>query len=1004
MAPFRDLTPNAKHPPDDRSKRKRVDIDLTGENENVIHSTDDDDDDDDEDDDISSLDLPRKKQKTRHATRPTYQIARERQSQPVGSASDQAGAPGLPSSSFGPEQRHQDQRDSWLAEDDADVNEIIESSQDNAEGTEQLQLYGVVNTKIVGVRFYDGFATVNERVLIRREPGNPYDSNAIRVDNVNAEQIGHIPRKIAEKLAKYLDNRWAAFEGSLAGNIREFDCPIGLALYGPHPDTDKGKQLVERMQNDRLPLNVVKEAMRTEKKREKERQQEEKRRLADAHRAALNGVPGFQASAKSQWANRSVPGKDGGDGEDDQAMMHNLLEASQRFNPRDVGRASEKYGADEAWLESLPKADQPSAIQTPMLPHQLQALRWLLDHEDPKLPVAGSKDVVQLWKRHASKAGAFTNLATFHSTTSAPELACGGILADDMGLGKTLEIISLVVADNAKAGRKAGTTLVVSPLSVMSNWTDQISRHVRQSDALKVYVYHGKQAVKMDAADFSQYDVVITTYQTLASDYMPRGKGAKKPSESGLRATGLYSRDWRRIILDEGHSVRNPQSKGAAAVMAVKAKMRWVLTGMPIVNSLKDLYCLLKFVGINGGLERLEIFNSVLVRPLRDGSEGSVDLLKAIMMSFTLRRKKEMAFVDLKLPKLDEYVQRLEFTDRERERYQALADEAKGVMTRFVGDDGNGKSGEFQYLLEILLRMRQCCNHWQLCGERVTNLLSQLSKHSNVALTVEHREALQDVLQVSIESQDDCAVCLEPLHDPVITSCAHPFGRECIARVIESQHKCPMCRAELRDDSCLVEPSNECGDDGRDDEMDLAASSTKLETLLKILEATRKKGDGEKTVVFSQWTRFLDIVQAKLDAGGHRYCRLDGRMNAAQRDSALHALEQDKDCTFMLASLGVCAVGLNLTAANQIILSDTWWAPAIEDQAVDRAHRLGQKRETRVFRLVMDGTIEDSVLGIQEEKRKLMMLAFSERVSKRNAVRQGRLADIQKLLGWEGST
>ncbi|KAK3707763.1 hypothetical protein LTR37_011940 [Vermiconidia calcicola] len=125
-------------------------------------------------------------------------------------------------------------------------------------------------------------------------------------------------------------------------------------------------------------------------------------------------------------------------------------------------------------------------------------------------------------------------------------------------------------------------------------------------------------------------------------------------------------------------------------------------------------------------------------------------------------------------------------------------------------------------------------------------------------------------------------------------------------------------------------------------------------------------------------------------------------MKAHQRDAALRALENDNECTILLASLGVCAVGLNLTAANQIILSDTWWAPAIEDQAVDRVHRLGQTKETRVFRLIMDDSIEENTIRIQQEKRKLMKLAFSEKVGKRDKVQTGRLADIQRLLRGDG--
>ena len=129
-----------------------------------------------------------------------------------------------------------------------------------------------------------------------------------------------------------------------------------------------------------------------------------------------------------------------------------------------------------------------------------------------------------------------------------------------------------------------------------------------------------------------------------------------------------------------------------------------------------------------------------------------------------------------------------------------------------------------------------------------------------------------------------------------------------------------MCRNELKDESCLVYPAHECGDEAADDEMDLNQSSTKLESIMEILAASTDS----KIVIFSQWTRFLDIVQARLDREGYPYCRLDGTMNAAQREKALNALDQDKECKIMLASLGVCAVGLNLTAASQVILSDTW--------------------------------------------------------------------------------
>ena len=136
--------------------------------------------------------------------------------------------------------------------------------------------------------------------------------------------------------------------------------------------------------------------------------------------------------------------------------------------------------------------------------------------------------------------------------------------------------------------------------------------------------------------------------------------------------------------------------------------------------------------------------------------------------------------------------------------------------------------------------------------------MEQIAKQKVVELTPENLKALQDMLSLSIQSQEECAVCLDDLHNPVITPCAHVFGRECIERVIETQKKCPMCRAELKDSSVLVQPANDFGDEARDDSIDFDASSTKLEALIDILKAS--KGTSNKTVVFSQWVCGFELV------------------------------------------------------------------------------------------------------------------------------------------------
>lgn len=266
-----------------------------------------------------------------------------------------------------------------------------------------------------------------------------------------------------------------------------------------------------------------------------------------------------------------------------------------------------------------------------------------------------------------------------------------------------------------------------------------------------------------------------------------------------------------------------------------------------------------------------------------------------------------------------------------------------------------------------------------------------------VPLNDKNRVLLQQALQLYIESQEECPVCMDViLMNPVITHCKHVFCRPCIAKVIETQHKCPMCRAELSEDN-LLDPAPESSGDEVGEEVDRETKSSKTEALLKILQATLKN-DGSKVIIFSQWTSFLSVIQRQLDETGYTYTRVDGSMNTTQRDTAIRALDTDPNTRIMLASLGVCSVGLNLVSADTVVLADSWWAPAIEDQAVDRVHRLGQTRPTTVWRLVMENTVEERVLDIQGKKRELVTKAFQEKEGKKKKTKETRMADILKLL------
>ncbi|PVH97783.1 hypothetical protein DM02DRAFT_657940 [Periconia macrospinosa] len=868
--------------------------------------------------------------------------------------------------------------------------------------------YGTWNTNIVGCRFYRGYATRGEMAFVRREPSNPYDKNAIRVLNVEGTQIGHIPKWAAARLAPYMDRRDLFVEAQISGEKGQYDCPVSLILFGTNEPIARAS-LVNRMRADKIPVNEATALLREEERRRKSEEQAArqaaKQLMSQAYKKGAAVVGSQQGPQYSNSMAEYAGGGSSSQGMAAKPSLQDIISGSERFNPRSAEQIVEEFGIKESDLAAMPRASQPTTLVTQLHDFQLQGLHWLLEKESPRLPAQGTKDIVQLWQRHSHIPNAFTNIATNFSVEN-PALASGGILADDMGLGKTIQVISLIMADR-ELGRRApdttDATLILAPVSVMSNWSTQMQLHVKPEHALRVMFYHGTRKQPITPASIGQFDVVITTFDSVSSEYYSQKSGTLP------RKSGVYSVKWRRVILDEAHGIRNPKAKRTIAVTNLMAQSRWALTGTPIVNNLKDLYSLVRFLRLSGGLDSLEIFHSTIMRPVLAGDARGNKSLQMLMANICLRRKKEMSFIDLRIPELSEYVHKVTLFPHEQEKYNMLDAQAKGTLDLYRNHmGGKDASNMYRHLLEILLRMRQLCNHWKLVGEdRLDSIIKQLEAEGVVDVKDDKtRIALQQILQLSIDSQEECPVCMETLREPVITQCAHVFCTACIERVIEIQHKCPLCRAGLDNlSTTTIKPAKEISapepstqEQIIDKESLEKESSSKLVAMLSILTASAKD-PSNKTIIFSQWTSFLDIIQPHLTEAGFTYARIDGSMTALQRDAALQTFDTSPTCTILLASLAVCSVGLNLVAANQVILSDTWWAPAIEDQAVDRVHRLGQKRETKVFRLVVDGSIEEKVIGIQEDKRRLMSLAFADKQDARKKSRAAGIADFERLLG-----
>ncbi|CAG8659204.1 26364_t:CDS:10, partial [Racocetra persica] len=300
----------------------------------------------------------------------------------------------------------------------------------------------------------------------------------------------------------------------------------------------------------------------------------------------------------------------------------------------------------------------------------------------------------------------------------------------------------------------------------------------------------------------------------------------------------------------------------------------------------------------------------------------------------------------------------------------------------------------------------------------------------------------------------DCPICYDIIDNGIVTACGHVFCLECIKRTIDLENKenvidiedktCPICRSTIKERDFIsldvfIPPKKSEPDDDDPDLPTLAESlkaisssfsgsdaddvlpssekeasekknnfatnntfanapegsfmsSTKIDQLMKELATAQEEEPGCKTIVFSQWTSMLDLVEKPIKEVGYKFCRYDGTMDVKERDNALRKLIQDTEVTIMLVSLKAGGVGLNLTKANRVIMLDCWWNPAVEDQAIDRVHRIGQCKQVIIKRLTIKDTIEDRILILQDKKRELAAGALGE-----GSIKVGRLT-VEDLI------
>ncbi|THV02370.1 hypothetical protein K435DRAFT_963104 [Dendrothele bispora CBS 962.96] len=813
--------------------------------------------------------------------------------------------PPVPQTSIGQNKRKaQDQplRPSQLVA--SQVIDIDELEDNGPEEDAKDELYCSMRTDVVGLQYYKGMVGPGEEVLLIREPQNPYDRcvlhmycfdehaislvfrNAIQVKNIGRTQVGHLPRNVAAKLAPLMDQKLVNVEGVIHdGNLsgfRGYTLKMTLKIYGA---SDKRDQLEPKL------------VWATPGQRGFQRQGTSSSHTPSGSQAAqaMRNAP-IAGSSKMTAAERA---------KQEAAQRQREQELRKASELGDMLRTLEKKDDDERRsslldnvcsvddIMNLPEHPSPPGIQAgdlkvDLLKHQKQSLKWCIEREYPKLPTKETDRPVQFWElKNRQGEKYYYNVATKTPQKIAPLLGRGAIVADAMGLGKTLTMLALMLAtkedvpsDHSKA------TLVVVPLSVLSNWEKQIQDHCA-NDSLSYFVYYGNNRSQLGVAELAQYDAVFTTYQTVTGEHDNANNGNYKKKKM---ERPLFEIKWKRVILDEGHTIRNPKTKMAKAACGLQAQRRWVLTGTPIINSVRDLGSLLSFLQICSPLDNHDFFNRLLLRPLKNGDYNAVTLLRTLMNEICIRRTKDMQDSSgrplVPLPPVEMVLVPVALSKEARELYEKVEELSQQRFQNLL--ETNNRSLIQSNALALLTRLRQLALH---PGLLPPNYLEQLNNDGTpevVEITPEVKEKLQDRLAQFVEDSEECPVCLATPTDPKITHCAHVFCFECIKQAIERDPRCPNDRnpltlAHLIDPRPLHEATQ--FQSWREENDDTSKGpSAKIEQLINLLHLTP---GGEKSLVFSQFTSFLDKIAEALEAEGIPYVRFDGQMSAQKRQAAI---------------------------------------------------------------------------------------------------------------------
>lgn len=606
--------------------------------------------------------------------------------------------------------------------------------------------------------------------------------------------------------------------------------------------------------------------------------------------------------------------------------------------------------------------------------------------------------------------------------------------------------------DSDSVQRNSKATLIICPKSVMSNWTEQIKLHTKPNK-INVYSYHGTQRTQ-DLDELAGYDIVLATYQTASAELGDKtGKRSALSSIQWFRvvldeahtirnpATGVFKAccalSAQRRWAVTGTPVQNRLDDLGALIKFLKVEpfddgTNWAKHIIaPFKNANEHVYQHLRF-----------LVDSITLRRQKDNI-GLTDRIEkrerldftneeyAIYSQFALQSRMNLGVMAGTSNRLrgKAYAHVLKALGRMRAicahgREMLSEDDLKeleGLTAGTAIDLGDEPTDEPD---DTFVSEKHAYDTLNMMIESDTNICTGCDARIGEEKMGDEDPDIEDLSPPDTELdssdreyEDDTLGYLTPCYHLICTKCKdHHLAQTQDILTADHYHRCIYCdqyvrrglfgltRVGLMQHLEARKKNLKRSPHAKWDESTYSGPSTKVKALLDDLNKSAIETQALpineppiRSVVFSGWTTYLDLIEHALEEHSINSVRLDGTMSIKARTRVLQTFSSDPTVTVLLVSIKAGGQGLNFTAANKVYMMEPQWNPGVEQQAIDRVHRLGQKRDVRITHYVMAKSVEEGIVQLQAKKEKLAKMSLEKKISRGEEAAK-RMAELRELL------